>query len=96
MHVIQTRHASLRAQQRGIPQLVTGWLLDYGAEHYDGRGGVVRYFDSASIRHLLCEVGRNPLRRMSEFMRCYLVQSSTDGAVITIGKRYRNRRIVRH
>ncbi len=96
MLATQTHHATLRVQQRGIPPLVTSWLLDYGAEQYDGRGGVVRYFDSTSMRRLEREVGHTPLRRMSEFMRCYLVQSSSDGAVITVGKRYMNRRVLRH
>lgn len=40
-----SRHARARAQQRGIPRLVHTWLLDYGEERYDGRGGVIRYFN---------------------------------------------------
>ena len=38
-------------------------------------------------------LGREPVARMSEFLRCYLVQSSTDGTVITVGKRYQKKHI---
>ncbi len=91
-----TSHASLRSQQRGIPPLVSEWLMDYGTEIYDGHGGVVRYFTPKTVRKIEKIVGREPVRRMSEFMRCYLVQSSYNGNVITVGKRHQNRRLVRH
>ena len=92
----QARHAAVRAQQRGIPPLITTWLLDNGEETFDGHGGVVRYFVRESVRRMEREIGEQPLRRLSEYLRCYLVQSSRDGAIITLGKRYRNQRIRRH
>ena len=76
--------------------MVMHWLLDYGEEVFDGHGGVVRYFTPRSIRHLEREVGQRPLKRLSEYLRCYLVQSSQDGNLITVGKRYRGKRIYRH
>ena len=79
-----TQHATERLQQRGVPPLIAGWLLDYGEETFDGHGGVVRYFTRRSIR------------RLSEYLRCYLVQSNDDGSVITIGKRHPGRRIRRN
>jgi hypothetical protein len=91
-----TYHATIRSQQRGIPPLVSNWLLDYGDEIYDGHGGVVRCFTPNSIRLMERELGRTPLKRMSEFLRCYLVQSATDGAVITVGKRHQKKHIWRH
>jgi hypothetical protein len=91
-----TIHASQRAQQRGVPPLVMNWLLDYGEESFDGHGGVVRYFSPRSIRQLERDIGQAPLKRMSEFLRCYLVQASQSGEVITVGKRYQSRRIPRH
>jgi hypothetical protein len=68
-----TDHAQVRAQQRGVPPLVMHWLLDYGEETFDGRGGVLRYFTPRSIRQLEREVGQAPLKRLSEYLRCYLV-----------------------
>jgi hypothetical protein len=96
MSPITTAHASLRAQQRGVPPLVMNWLLDYGEETFDGEGGVVRYLTPRSIHNLIREVGHTPVKRLSEYLRCYLVESSRDGAVITVGKRHPGKRIRRH
>ena len=95
-HADQSQHSQIRAQQRGVPPLVMHWLLDYGEESFDGHGGVVRYFSPQSIRQLERDVGQTPIKRLSEFLRCYLVQASVDGQVITVGKRYRGKRICRH
>ncbi len=91
-----TLHAQRRSQQRGIPPLISHWLLDYGEEQFDGHGGIVRYFTPQAVRSLERDIGRDPVRRMSEFLRCYLVQSSVDGAVITVGKRHGNKHVRRH
>jgi hypothetical protein len=93
--MISTTHANTRAQQRGIPRLVTNWLLDYGDELHDGHGAVVRYFSRRSLRRLEREWGSMALRRFSEFLRCYLVESGGDGTIITIGKRHRGRHLNR-
>ena len=93
---LTTKHANQRAQQRGIPLLIQAWLLEYGEENFDGVGGVIRYFTRDSIRRLAREVGVTPVKRLSEYLRCYLVQSSSDGAIITVGKRYSNKKIWRH
>ena len=91
-----TRHATKRAQQRGIPPLITAWLLDYGEEVFDGNGGIIRYFARQGIRRMEREIGQAPLKRMSEYLRCYLVQGNRDGAIITVGKRYPRQHIWRH
>lgn len=91
-----TKHATIRSQQRGIPPLISQWLLDYGVEQY-GRGGVViRYFSSTCVRQLERDVGREPVKRMHEFLRCYLVQDSSSGSVITVGKRYPSKHVWKH
>lgn len=89
---MQTKHFSVRSQQRGVPPLVKDWLLSYGEESYDGHGAIVRYFNDRSIRQMERDMGREPIRRMSEYLRCYLVES-TDGAIITVGKRHRHSRL---
>ena len=90
---IHTRHSATRCQQRGVPPLVVQWLCDFGEESYDGRGAVIRYFSPRGRRELEKYIGRDVARRMSEYFRCYLVQSSKDGAVLTVGKLYRNARV---
>lgn len=89
-----TEHATKRLKQRGIPPLIRNWLLDYGEANYDGKGAVIRYFTKSSVREMERDFGREPIRRLSEFLRCYLVQS-IDGVIVTIGKRYQNSRINR-
>lgn len=85
-------HAIHRAQQRGIPRLISHWLLDYGEERFDGRGGIVCYFTQNSIRQMERDFGREPVKRLAEYLRCYLVMSTDGDTVITVGKRYRNKR----
>jgi hypothetical protein len=96
MNTSHSVHATIRLQQRGIPPLVSQWLLDYGAEQFDGHGGVIRYFSPDCVRRLEKEVGRTPVKRLHEYLRCYLVQSSLDGMVITVGKRHPKKRIWKH
>lgn len=90
-----TTHALHRAQQRGVPPLITSWLLDYGAEEFDGQGAVIRYFSKSSLRQMERELGVTPVKRLSEYLRCYLVQSNRDGSIITVGKRHPKKRIRR-
>lgn len=96
MSIEYTAHARHRSQQRGVPPLITTWLLDYGVEEYDGHGAVVRYFTRESLRKMERELGSAPLKRLSEYLRCYLVQSNRDGTIITVGKRHVNKRMWRH
>jgi hypothetical protein len=96
MLIPYTNHAAIRSQQRGIPPLISNWLLDYGDEIFDGHGGVVRCFSPSGLRKMEREIGRAPLKRMSEYLRCYLVQSTSDGTIVTVGKRHKRKHIWRH
>lgn len=84
-----TRHASVRAQQRGIPRLVVDWLEAYGEEMHDQDGTIILHFSKRSRRRLERDVGREPVRRLSNYLRCYVVVSN-DGAVITVGHRHKH------
>ena len=83
---MNTRHADIRAQQRGIPPMIDQWLDLYGQEEYDGHGGVVVYLNKASIRHMERDLGRRPVARMSEWFDAYKVRASS-GETVTIGHR---------
>ena len=89
----RTLHARTRAQQRGIPPLIDRCLDDYGEEQYDGHGGVILFLSKQSRRRMERDMGREPVRRLSEWLDAYKVVSSHDGQTITIG--HRNRRIPR-
>jgi hypothetical protein len=87
-----THHAAIRSQQRAIPPLVLQWLDQFGEEQYDGHGAIIRYFSRASRREMEREFGSNPIKKMSEFLDAYKVESH-DGTVITTG--YLTKRIKR-
>lgn len=82
-----TYHASTRLQQRGIPPLIIQWLEDYGREVHDGHGGVILCFDKDAKRRLQRVVGREPVRRLNDWLDIYAVYS-LDGRLITTGHRY--------
>lgn len=88
-----TRHASTRAQQRGLPPLIVDWLDTYGARAQDRGGAEVLYFDKASRRNLERDVGSQVVDRLRPLLDAYLVMGD-DGTVITLGWRFK--RIPRH
>jgi hypothetical protein len=75
-------------QQRGLPPLIVQWLEDFGSERYDGHGGLILFFDKRARRALERAVGREPVRRMNDWLDAYLVVAH-DGTGITAGRRYR-------
>lgn len=87
MSYITSRHAQIRAQQRGIPPFIDQLLDLYGREQYDGHGGVVLYLDRGSIRRMERDMGREPVRRLSSWHNAYKVRCSHNGTTITIGLR---------
>jgi hypothetical protein len=83
-----TKHATVRAQQRGIPPFIGTLLDDYGHEQYDGHGAIKRYFDKKSRRQIERELGREPARMLlSEWGDVYKVCRTCDGLTITTGIR---------
>jgi hypothetical protein len=75
-------------QQRGIPPLVVQWLEDFGEEVHDHHGAIILHFGKRAKRRLEQSVGREPVRRMNDWLKAYLVLSM-DGIRITAGIRYR-------
>lgn len=82
-----TKHASIRAQQRGIPPLIDLWLDQYGEEVYQDNGSIIRLFNRSSIRSMERDFGRRPIKKLSEFFSAYKVVSSHDDRTITVGHR---------
>ena len=85
---VKTRHAAIRAQQRGIPPLIDQLLDEYGTEQYDGHGAVVVYLDKDSIRRMERSLGARPVARLAEWLDAYKVRSVVDGTTITVGHRH--------
>jgi hypothetical protein len=81
-------HSEIRAQQRGIPPLVTDLLDRFGQAQYDGHGGLIRFFNNKSVRRMEKAMGREPVRCLSQWLDAYKVVSVSDGETITIGHRH--------
>lgn len=85
---MNTKHAAVRAQQRGIPPMVDQFLDLYGQEEYDGHGAVILYLSKKSIRSMERDLGKRPVARLAEWLDAYKIKS-TDGITITVGHRTR-------
>ena len=71
---MNSHHGNSRKQQRGFPQLLVDWLIAYGVERHDGRGGIIRHFTREARRRLERDIGREPVRRMHEWLDAGLVE----------------------
>jgi len=82
-----TEHARARMQQRGISPAAVEILMSYGRSSHDHLGCEVVYFDKPARKRL---ARQNPAaaREAERFSRAYAVLGS-DGAVVTVGHRYR-------
>ncbi len=89
---MNTIHADVRAQQRGIPPMIDELLDRYGSEEHDHHGCVQVFFDKRSKRRMQQELGARAIAALDRWMNVYKVRS-TDGLTITQG--HRTRRIRR-
>ena len=82
-----TPHARSRMQQRGIRAEALEALLDFGRTAHVDRGREIVFFDKAARARL---ARQNPAaaREAERLRRTYAIVGS-DGAVITVGHRYR-------
>ncbi len=84
---MNTKHAAIRAQQRGIPPMVDQLLDLYGQEQHDGQGAIVLFLNKLSIRRMERDLGRRPVARLAEWLDTYKVKDM-EGRTITVGHRY--------
>ena len=82
-----TRHARARMQQRGISAATLDALLDFGRTARAGGGREIVFFDKRA-RDRLARAGVIPPSKAERVCRSYAIVES-DGAVITVGHRYR-------
>lgn len=87
----RTRHAIVRAQQRGISPLVIDLLQEFGAWTKAADGASIRYFDRRAKRKVASYLGPS-FAAVRNDMNVYAVLAG-DGRVITVA--YRLRRIQR-
>ena len=82
-----TNHARARMQQRGIRPEVLDALLDFGREAHVEGGRDIVYFDKKA-RARLVKANAVAARDAERLCKSYAILGS-DGAVITVGHRYR-------
>jgi hypothetical protein len=83
-----TKHAEIRAQQRGIRRDVLDYLIAYGRREYDHARCEVVYLDNKAIAQLREEVGVQAANLVTAQRDVYLVIDS-NGLVVTTGHRFR-------
>jgi len=87
-----THHASVRRQQRAIPELVIDLLLQFGKQESAGQGTTKYFLDGASRRKIIAYAG--PLARsLEEHLNLYVVVGENN-AIVTVA--HRIDRIKRH
>lgn len=82
---MQSEHARVRNQQRGIPPVVHEWLTRFGSEHYDGHGGIKVFFSKDSKKRMEKELGKSFVHKNEQYLQIYRIESSHDGQIITCG-----------
>lgn len=87
MNSIFTEHARTRMQQRGIPAAAVDLLISYGRSAPAGAGCELVFFDKAARARLFRDQPA-AARDAERLCRTYLVLGR-DGAVVTVGHRYR-------
>lgn len=92
---MKTKHAKVRAQQRGINDEVERLLQAYGEERPATRGCVMRFFSKKSIKKIESEFGHFFVAKNHENLRSYLIESREDHVIITVGKLYQNQRLTK-
>jgi hypothetical protein len=88
METLITEHAATRVRQRGVDPVVLDCLLAYGTPFHDRRGGEVIVFDRQALRRLQRAVDPAVRRRVEDRRSLYAVRGA-DGALVTVGHRYR-------
>lgn len=92
MCVDQTRHATIRGQQRAIPPFIQSVLLDHGSRMHR-HGAEVVFLDKAARKRLGREFGgdrggRTVERMLEPWLNTYLVVAEND-RVVTAARRIR-------
>lgn len=74
---MNTRHAEVLAQQRGIPPMVDQLLDLYGQEEHDGHGTITLYLSKTSIRNMERDLGASYMTDGTLRARQYLIPVAT-------------------
>ena len=93
LNIPVTKHAVARMQQRAVGPEIVNYLLDFGRCEHHQRGALLYYFDKRGRQRLQKITGKEAYRRLEHALDAYAVVSN-DGALVTVGHRYK--RITHH
>lgn len=85
--MVMSKHASIRSKNRSIAELALELLMEYGSQKHDHRGGTVLYFSKKIKKMLDLNMKYLGIGSCDNIKNCYLVESSYDGIIITVGHR---------
>ena len=85
-----SKHAKVRAQQRGFTAQIDVLLDRYGRHQHDHHGAEIVYFDHRARMNAWRQLGTKTLAQLeSKLFNSYKVVSVDTGDTITIGHRLR-------
>ncbi len=90
---MKTKHAKIRAQQRGINNGIEYLLKTYGDTKPAPKGCVMRYFSKKTIKRMEMELGHFFIAKNHENLRSYLIETRDEHIILTMGKLYQNQRL---
>lgn len=80
---MNSKHAAIRCQQRGIPPWISELLDRFGIVEYAGHGAERIYFNKLSIRAMERELGKRVVAKLEEWLDVFKIVSS-DGVTCTV------------
>ena len=91
--MVRTKHAHLRAQQRGISLETEQLLQAYGEKRPAPGGCVLKFFSKKSIQRIEKDYGHFFIAKNHEKLKTYLIESRENHGIVTLGKLYKNQRV---
>ncbi len=92
---MRTRHAQVRAQQRGVHPEIENLLHRYGEKRHAPNGCLIKFFSKNSLTNIKASFGTAFLAKNHENFRTYLIESKDDGSIVTFGKLFEKQRITK-
>jgi hypothetical protein len=93
--MMKTKHAEIRAQQRGVRADIEELLRTHGEVRPAPHGCVMRFFSRKAIKEIESEFGHFFIAKNHENLRTYLIESREDRSVVTVGKLYQDQRLTK-
>jgi hypothetical protein len=87
-----SQHAELRMKQRGISPEIIDLLISIGDVRAAPGGALIRFFSKRSKRLIRAEYGDRFVAKNHEKFTSYLIESTNQDEIITVGKLYKKPR----